>query len=338
MIEIEVRGSRDEILKRLCSILKIRLYRINRETFSQGFLIRANRKSHFWKFNFLTIGFLILLTGSALAFGFGYRKRVHGKEGDLIPLPRSSKEVRIDAFSAEYHSGGELNEVRTILTLFESEAGREKSGESIKESPRPGSLFTKEIAPFDPLLVDGFRIRQGTMTEDLAKAYLLIRKGKREKRVLVNIDEEALVPFEKDLVYSIGEFSSENHEGGLPAIRIDLQKNGVENPPYWISLRDSVTAEGITIQFQGYLPHLFTEIFVERNPGFPFALLGGGIVFLGIFLSFLFPPHHVWIKIIPSRRKGMTKVFMGELRNHSKTGKKETEKILKILLLTQPLS
>jgi hypothetical protein len=338
MIEIEVRGSHDEVLRRLRSILKIRLYRTNRETFSQGFLIRAKRKSHYWKFNFLTIGFLILLIGSALAYGFGYRKRVQGKEGDFIPLPHSSKGVRIDAFSAEYHSEGELKEVRTILTLFEGEAGREISDESLKESPRPGSLFTKEIAPYDPLLVDGYRIRQGTMTEDLAKAYLLIRKGKKEKRVLVNIDEESLVPFEKDLVYSIGEFSSTNHGTELPAIRIDLHKDGFENSPHWIALRDSVTAEGITIQFQGYLPHLFTEIFIERNPGSSFALLGGGIVLLGLLLSLLFPPHHVWIKIIPSRRKGMTKIFMGDLRDHSKTGKKETEKILKSLLLSQPLS
>ena len=353
LIEIEVKGTPEEIQETLQSILRRRLYRMKKEKFEEGVLLEARRRTALWRYRILSFGFLLLLFGSALSLGFGYRKVEMGREGDFIPLPRSQLEVRIEAFTVEYQPDGQLKEVKTTLTFFDKEArsgkresGRRKSIEfkkSREEAMDPESLFTVEISSARPVRYTGLVIRQGGMVEELAKALLRIRKGGREEEIFVGMKSESgdsarKVPFSKDLLFSIGGFRPET-----PAIRIDLskgEKQGAQSPKgeerHWLPLMDSLTTEGgVEFQFRGYLPRLSTEIIVERNPGIFSALFGGGVVIFGILFSLLLPHRHLWVKITPSSRNGMSKVLLGGPGGGSKRFKREAEGILKRLLISQ---
>jgi cytochrome c biogenesis protein len=214
--------------------------------------------------------------------------------------PSADFRIRADDFAIETGEQGRVRDYKSKLTVIEN--GKE--------------VLTKVVRVNHPLVYKGIGFYQASYGEESdrikeARIYLLddgtFSAAIGETRDVPGTDLQIRVTdyvpyFVKDLV--TGEVRSRSPEPKLPAIRLDVMRQGKVVDSGWLIMGMEVhssSGELARFHFADYYPLLYTGIDIIRNPGAPLMFAGFGVATAGLLFSFLVSFKRIWVRVFEDR-------------------------------------
>lgn len=242
-----------------------------------------------------------------LAFGcgryLGFDEYIYGVPGETLELENSDYQIKIDNYNVLFREDFTVEQYITDMSILD------KVGKSVKE----GTSMVNH-----PLRFDKFSVYQNS-TGWAVDALLFKDKKSYKEKILYN--SEVFVEDDKKIALQLvdfyPDFDSTNptkpktsspflkHPVALYALfydgeRVDMGLNHVGDPIEW---------EEYTFVLEN--PRMFTLLQVADDPGTPFALVGGIILLIGLFLAFYMNPKEMII-IEEGHRKSL---FVNQAKN-----------------------
>lgn len=261
----------------------------------------------------LSIIIIILSFGCGRYLGFD--EYVYGVPGETLELENSDYQIKIDNYNVLFREDFTVEQYITEMTILD------KDGKSVKE----GTSMVNH-----PLRFDKFSVYQNS-TGWAVDALLFKDKKSYKEKILYN--SEVFVEDDKKIALQLvdfyPDFDSANptkpktkspflkHPVALYALfydgeRVDMGLNHVGDPIEW---------EEYTFLLEN--PRMFTLLQVADDPGTFFALVGGAILLVGLFLAFYMNPKEMII-IEENDRK---RLYVNQTKN-DKIFERKIEKIL----------
>ncbi|MFH0777668.1 MAG: cytochrome c biogenesis protein ResB [Candidatus Eisenbacteria bacterium] len=277
------------------------------------FVFIAAQKGSISRVGFLVTHLAVILVLLAGMVGglFGVRAERSLSIGETFDAeeisPSADFGVRVDDFVIETTPEGRIRDYKSTLTVVEQ--GHE--------------VFTKVIEVNHPLTHKGVGVYQSSYGEEpdrIKEARLYLVEGDsvlsvvdvpfgKVARVPGTDMEVALTGFVPDFVMdlSTGVVSTRSSEPNLPAVRLEVVRDGAVVDGGWVLLHmesHSSNRELSRFHFVGYYPAFYTGLSFTVNRGISLLLSAFVLAGVGIFLSFFVPFERIWIGIARGRPTG----------------------------------
>ncbi|MGB8951191.1 MAG: cytochrome c biogenesis protein ResB [Candidatus Aminicenantales bacterium] len=271
-------------------------------------------------------GLLVIIAGGIVSGMGGSREHLTLMEGQIIPVPRTGFELRLDKFETEYYPTGSVKDWKSTLTVLEKNR----------------ALLTKKVEVNHPLSHKGFSFYQVSYGWNWDNPVLEIWAKKRDdpsflrktnliigERIPLEDQEStqiSVMRFIPDFI--IGEDNqafSRSQEPNNPAAFIEGWQKGEKVFSGWIfanfpdfARMHSLKETGLSFELKNYKAGQFSVIEAARDPGVNLIWAGSIFLMIGLFLAFYWPTRE--IKIILEEIQGKTEVTAGGIAAKNKEG------------------
>ncbi|MBN1223286.1 MAG: cytochrome c biogenesis protein ResB [Candidatus Aminicenantes bacterium] len=301
-----------------------RRYKVRKEA-SENAVFFAARKRMLGMFgsDIVHLGLLVIIIGGIISGMAGFRTNLYIYEGETLDVPQADFRLRLDKFETEYYPNGSVRDWKSTLSVIDED--------------KP--LFTRTIEVNYPLSYKGFVFYQSSVGRDWENPTLevwvkkkdnptYLTKVKLRLRQTAELDEEDLeievLQFVPDFIIAEdNKVATRSLEPNNPAAFLEGRSAGEKVFSGWIFAKypdfDQMHAakeHNLSFELKNIEAAQYSGIEMAKDPGVNFIWLGCGLLMLGLFTAFFWPPRE--IKVILEKDKGKTEVSAGGIAAKNK--------------------
>jgi len=281
------------------------------------------------------LGLLIILAGGIVSGLTSVRKELALKEGEVLPVPKASFELRLDKFTTEYYPDGSVKAWKSAVTVI--------------ENAKP--VLAKTIVVNRPLTYRGYSFYQTSYGWNWDNPAVEIWSKKKSdptflKKLKLKVGEKVPLDDKDQTSISVARFIPDFvlGEGNEPQTR-SLQPNnpaafvegfrGGEKIFFgWIFANfpdmDRIHAAketDLSFELKGFEAGQYSVLEAAKDPGANLIWIGCVLTMLGLGLAFYWP--HWEIKAVLEESQGKTEVIAGGIAAKNRDSfQAEFEKIM----------
>jgi len=322
----------EEEIKKALSSSHYRLKEENKE--NKTFLLARKRTLGWFGSDIVHFGLLVILAAGVVS-GFGaFRSYLTLSEGQILPVPQSNFQIRLDKFETEYYPNGSVKDWKSTLTVIKEEK----------------SLLTKTIEVNHPLSYEGHVFYQSNYGLDWRNPAVEIWVKKRSdssflRKVEAKIGEKISIQ-DENIQFSVTHFIpdfviNENNQittrslqPNNPAARIEGWQEDKQIFSGWIFAQfpdferiHSTKETDLRFELKDFKTSQFSVLQAAKDPGVTWIWVGSAFLMVGLTLAFYWPSRE--IKMILEETKGTTEIVAGGLASKNREAfQAEFEKIM----------
>ncbi len=263
------------------------------------------------------LGLLFILAGGIISGLTSVRKELAMREGESLPVPKASFEIRLDKFTTEYYPDGSVKAWKSAVTVLE------------KANP----VLAKTIVVNRPLTYRGFSFYQASYGWNWDNPALEIWAKKKSDPAFLNkfklkVGEKAdlddkdqtsilVARFIPDFVLGEGnEAQTRSLQPNNPAAFVEGYRAGEKVFSGWIFAnfpdmdRIHATQEtDLSFELKNFEAGQYSVLEAAKDPGANLIWIGCILTMLGLGLAFYWP--HREIRAVLEESQGKTEVIAG---------------------------
>lgn len=322
----------EEEIRKLLSSSHYRLKEKNKE--NKTFLLARKKTIGWFGSDIVHLGLLVILAGGVISGFGGFRSHLTLSEGQILPVPQSDFQLRLDKFETEYYPSGSVKDWKSTLTVI----GKEKP------------LLTKTIEVNHPLSYRGYVFYQSGYGWDWKSPSLeiwikkksdssFLRKIETKIGEKVTLQDEniqvSVMNFIPDFIINEkNQITSRSLEPNNPAAFIEGWQDEEQIFSGWIFAQfpdfdriHSTKETDLRFELKDFKTSQFTSIQVAKDPGVALIWIGSTLLMVGLALAFYWPSRE--IKMILEETEGTTEIAAGGLASKNREAfQSEFEKIM----------
>jgi cytochrome c biogenesis protein len=301
-----------------------RRYVVHRTTHDGKAVLQARKRRLGWfGSDIVHLGLLVILAGGFTSGLSSRRSELALADGQTAQVPRASFEVRLDKFEIEYYAPGQPKDYKSTVTVLEGGA----------------PVLTRTIEVNEPLKYKGVTFYQQGYGPDWDRARCVLELAKAgepasSRTVSLQVGERTPVAgpdvtavlvrrFVPDFVIGEGsQVQSRSGEPNNPAAFVEAWKGEERVFSGWIFARYPEFGQGhgggetaarnalqIAVVLKDYAAPPYSVLEAAHDPGANVIWIGCGLVSLGFFLAFYWPPRE--IRIVLEASQGRVELTAG---------------------------
>jgi cytochrome c biogenesis protein len=281
------------------------------------------------------LGLLIILAGGIVSGLASIRKELVLKEGETLPVPKASFELRLDKFTTEYYPDGSVKAW--------------KSAVAVMEDKKP--VLTKTIVVNRPLTYRGYSFYQTSYGWNWDNPSLEIWTKKKSdpaflKKLKLKVGEKAQLDDKDQTSISVARFipdfvlgegnepQTRSLQPNNPAALVEGSQGGEKIFSGWIFANfpdmDRIHAAkptDLSFELKSFEAGQYSVLEAAKDPGAILIWIGCALTMIGLGLAFYWP---TWeIRAVLEESQGKTEVIVGGIAAKSRESlQSEFEKIV----------
>lgn len=285
--------------------------------------------------DFVHLGLLVILAGGIVSGLTSVRKEIALKEGETLPVPQASFEIRLDKFTTEYYPDGSVKAWKSAVTVIENTA----------------PILAKTIVVNKPLTYRGYSFYQTSYGWNWDNPAVEIWSKKKSdpsflKRLKLKVGEQAPLDDKDQTLISVARFipdfvlgegnepQTRSLQPNNPAAFVEGFRGGEKIFSGWIFANfpdmDRIHAAketDLSFELKSFEAGQYSVLEAAKDPGANLIWIGCVLTMLGLALAFYWP--HWEIKAVLEESQGKTEAIVGGIAAKNRDSfQAEFEKIM----------